>query len=41
MTMERAGATEWKVKVWDTKGVVRNTCTITGSKSECAVPQVH
>ena len=41
MTMERAGAEQWDVKVWDTSGAVRNTCTITGSKSVCAKLQVH
>jgi hypothetical protein len=41
MTMERIGAEQWAVKVWDTRGVVRNTCTITGSKSVCAKLQVH
>jgi hypothetical protein len=41
MTMERAGAGQWDVKVWDTAGVVRNTCKVTGSKSVCAKLQVH
>ena len=41
MTMERAGPEKWTVKVWDTQARVRNTCTITGSKSVCAKPQVH
>jgi hypothetical protein len=41
MTMERTGAEQWNVKVWDTSGVVRNTCTISGSKSVCAKPQVY
>ena len=41
MTMERAGAEEWIVKVWDTSGAVRNTCRITGRKSVCAVAQVN
>jgi hypothetical protein len=41
MTMERAGAEQWNVLVWDTSGAVRNTCTITGSKSVCAKLQVH
>ncbi len=40
MTMERAGAEQWDVKVWDTRGAVRNTCRITGSKSVCAVAKV-
>ncbi|MBC7728845.1 MAG: metallophosphoesterase, partial [Microbacteriaceae bacterium] len=41
MTMERTGLEQWAVKVWDTEGVVRNTCAITGSKSCCAKAQVH
>lgn len=41
MTMERAGAEQWNVKVWDISGAVRNTCTLSGSKSVCAKPQVH
>jgi hypothetical protein len=41
MTMERAGPEQWDVKVWDTAGVARNTCRITGSKSVCAKLQVH
>jgi hypothetical protein len=41
MTMERAGAEQWNVLVWDISGAVRNTCTITGSKSVCAKRQVH
>ncbi|MDL2354811.1 MAG: metallophosphoesterase [Pseudomonadota bacterium] len=41
MTMERTGATEWTVKVWDTSGAVRNTCTLSGNQSACAVAQVH
>jgi hypothetical protein len=41
MTMERSGAGEWDVKVWDTNGAVRNTCRISGSKSVCAKVQVR
>jgi hypothetical protein len=41
MTMERAGPGQWDVKVWDTAGVVRNTCRLTGSKSVCTKVQVH
>ena len=41
MTMERTGTTAWDVKVWDVHGVVRNTCTVSGSKSKCAKVQVH
>ncbi|MET0856413.1 MAG: metallophosphoesterase, partial [Telluria sp.] len=40
MTMERAGAEQWDVKVWDTSGAVRHTCKITGSKSVCAVARI-
>jgi hypothetical protein len=41
MTMERAGPEQWSVKVWDTSGAVRNTCTITGSKSLCEIAHIH
>jgi hypothetical protein len=41
MTMERTGAEQWNVQVWDVGGTVRNTCTIAGSKSVCAKQQVH
>lgn len=41
MTMERAGPEQWEVKVWDTAGVVRYTCQVTGRKSVCAKQQVH
>ncbi len=41
MTMERAGAEQWTVKIWGTTGAVRNTCTITGSKSLCEIPHIH
>jgi hypothetical protein len=41
MTMERAGVGQWDVKVWDSAGLVRNTCKVTGRKSVCAKPQVH
>ena len=40
MTMERTGAEQWAVNVWDTHGKVRNTCTLTGSKSTCARSQI-
>lgn len=40
MTMERTGAEQWTVKVWDTSGAVRNTCQVTGSKSVCELAQV-
>jgi hypothetical protein len=41
MTMERAGPEQWDVKVWDTAGVVRNTCKVNGRNSVCAKEQVH
>ena len=41
MTMERTGAEQWAVKVWDTEGRVRNTCTLSGSTSRCAKRQVY
>ena len=40
MTMERSGAEQWAVTVWDTDGKVRNTCALTGRKSVCARAQV-
>lgn len=45
MTMERTGAGSkedaWLVKVWDRDGRERNSCTVKGSKSRCALAQVH
>lgn len=41
MTMERAGADAWTVKVWDTDGKVRNTCAVTGSKSLCEIAHIR
>jgi hypothetical protein len=35
MTMERTGAQDWLVKVWDRDGREHNRCTVRGSKSEC------
>lgn len=40
MTMERTGARDWLVKVWDRDGRARNSCTVNGSKSVCEVAQV-
>jgi hypothetical protein len=40
MTMERTGAQEWLVKVWDRNGRTRNSCTVKGSKSACEVAQL-
>jgi hypothetical protein len=40
MTMERTGAESWLVKVWDRDGRERNSCTVEGRKSRCAVAQV-
>lgn len=41
MTMERKGAAQWDVKVWDTDGKIRNTCVITGSHSACEKTQIR
>jgi hypothetical protein len=41
MTMERTGLDAWLVKVWDRDGRERNSCKVKGSKSVCAVGQVH
>jgi hypothetical protein len=38
--MERTGDEEWRVGVHDRRGELRNTCTVRGRKSECAVPRV-
>ena len=40
MTMERTGPDTWRVVVHDRDGRERNTCTVTGRHSRCAVPQV-
>jgi hypothetical protein len=40
MTMERAGPDTWRVVVHDRDGRERNTCTVTGRHSRCAVPHV-
>jgi hypothetical protein len=40
MTMERTGAQQWDVKVWNTSGQQVNACRIEGSKSVCETAQV-
>lgn len=40
MTMERTGLDTWRVVVRDRDGRARNTCTVQGRHSTCAVPQV-
>jgi len=40
MTMERQGANQWNVKIWDLQGKEVNACRIDGSKSSCEVAQV-
>jgi hypothetical protein len=40
MTMERTGPDTWRVVVHDRDGRERNTCTVEGRHSRCAVPQV-
>jgi hypothetical protein len=40
MTMERTGPDTWRVVVHDRDGKERNTCTVEGRHSRCAVPQV-
>jgi hypothetical protein len=39
MTMERTGPDTWHVVVHDRDGRARNTCTVQGRHSSCAVPQ--
>ncbi|WLI90850.1 metallophosphoesterase [Massilia sp. R2A-15] len=41
MTMERAGADAWTVRVWDLDGKLRNTCAVTGSKSLCEIAHIR
>lgn len=41
MTFERSGAANWDVKVWDRRGQLRNTCSVAGRQSRCALAQVH
>jgi hypothetical protein len=40
MTMERAGAEDWVVRIWDRDARERNVCKVHGRKSSCAVAQV-
>jgi hypothetical protein len=40
MTMERKGANQWDVKVWDTNGRQVNACSVDGSHSTCDLAQV-
>jgi hypothetical protein len=40
MTMERTGPDTWRVVVHDRDGKARNTCTVQGRRSTCAMPQV-
>jgi hypothetical protein len=40
MTMERTGAEQWVVKVWDRNGRERNSCQVSGRRSSCQVAQV-
>ena len=40
MTMERTGPDTWHVVVHDRDGKARNTCTVQGRHSTCAVPRV-
>lgn len=40
MTMERGGAEQWQVTVWNRRGEVENTCRVDGAKSVCAREQV-
>jgi Calcineurin-like phosphoesterase len=40
MTMERTGAQDWAVRIWDRDGRERNACEVHGRKSRCEVKQV-
>jgi hypothetical protein len=40
MTMERRGVDRWDVVIHDRDGRERNTCTVEGRHSRCALPQV-
>ena len=40
MTMERRGAQQWDIRVWDVAGREVNRCSVEGSKSVCDVAQV-
>jgi hypothetical protein len=41
MTMERSGARQWDVRVWDTTGRQVNRCQVDGSKSHCEKARVQ
>lgn len=41
MTMERSGARQWDVRVWDTAGRQVNRCQVEGSKSACEQARVR
>ncbi|HSY29460.1 MAG TPA: metallophosphoesterase [Burkholderiaceae bacterium] len=40
MTMERKGANQWDVKIWNVTGQQVNSCKIEGKKSVCEIAQV-
>jgi hypothetical protein len=40
MTFERSGAAAWDVKVWDRRAQLRNSCTVEGRHSRCALAHV-
>jgi hypothetical protein len=40
MTLERAGARRWHVRIWSREGEVVNLCEIDGRRSWCETPQV-
>jgi hypothetical protein len=40
MTMERKGANQWDVKIWNVAGQQVNSCKIEGKKSVCEIAQV-
>lgn len=41
MTMERMGANQWDVKVWDAAGRAVNACRVEGRHSSCSLVQVN
>ncbi|EGF32913.1 hypothetical protein IMCC9480_1629 [Oxalobacteraceae bacterium IMCC9480] len=41
MTMERSGARQWQVRVWDTAGREVNRCQVEGSKSACEKARIQ
>jgi hypothetical protein len=40
MTLERSGPEQWQVTLWNAHGEIKNSCTVDGSKSQCALAQV-